>query len=222
MELVLMIDMLKNNRVVGCLMLHDDDHWAIPCLMNLDKYVDGIYINLNNPTPICKKIAETWPTVKRIIYTTNKNNKWNQGLQRENTIRMLDDAKPDLVLWPDSDETFPDSLKTVLKDFIKSGLNTLWFGLFYYWNSPHLIRRDGRWKSMHHVRAYRWQPGITYIPYAGYTNPTTFVDQKKFNSPVAMNHWGYMLKEDRERKYGRGIKANYSYKGIILKDVRGN
>jgi hypothetical protein len=209
-------------KVVGLLMVHDDDRWIIPCLMSLDKYVDEIYVNLNNPTSTCKEIIETWPSVKKIIYTTNKNNKWNQGLQRENSIRMLDNVKPDIVLFPDSDETLPKNFEVILNKFIKSDLNTLWFGLLYYWNHPNVIRRDGRWKSVHHVRAYRWKPNITYIPYIGYTNPTTYKDEKKFNSPKGMNHWGYMLKKDRERKYSRGSKSNYSTKGRILKYIKDN
>ena len=537
----------KKINIKGILMAHDDDNWLIPCLMSLDKYVDGIYVNLNNPTPTCKKIIESWPSVKRIIYTTNKNGKWNQGLQRDNTIRMLDDVQPDVVLFPDSvtgdtpilikrngiidfieiqelapsedhtrlqyknvnkkisvltkngfrkikwvkkhkvkkniyriagegyckvtgdhslfkqnkqikgsqvkigdnidrikftdnnqfnsitnkfaellgffvaeghasitkikrgnqynwnlseqsteklkrygeilkefygnnyylieskkkkyksvyrlwprdpqhicndflrscytkskkkkvpkiilngsediiksflkgyydgdgykhyksfcsdsnsfilsagivyllnklnkkysleirkdksnivrinelirshkktgirkilieknytnwvydicttdgtfvggvgnilfknsDETFPKDFKNTLNKFIKSDINTLWFGLMYYWNHPCVARRDGRWKSIHHVRAYRWQPGITYIPYIGYTNPTTFKDEKKFHSPSAINHWGYMIKQDRERKYSRNTKSNYISKDRILKYIKDN
>ena len=159
-------------------MVHDDDLWISSCLMSLDEYVDGIYVNLNNPTPICKKIIEGWPSVKKIIYTTNEG-RWNQGVQRDNTIRMLDEVKPDIVLFPDSDETLPKNFDIILKDFIDSGINTLWFGLIYYWNHPNVARRDGRWKAIHHVRGYRWKPGITYIPYAGYTNPTTFINEKK-------------------------------------------
>jgi len=212
----------KKLIISGILMLHDDDRWAIPCLMSLDKYVDGIYINLNDPTPECKKIAESWPSVKRIIYTTNKNGRWNQEKQREATIRMLDDVKPDIVLFPDSDETFSKDFKETLNKFIESGINTLWFGLMYYWNHPCVARRDGRWKSIHHVRAYRWQPGITYIPYIGYTNPTTFKDEKKFHSPSAINHWGYMIKQDRNRKYSRNTKSNYISKDRILKYIKDN
>lgn len=203
-------------------MVHDDDRWLVNCLMSLDKYVDGIYVNLNDPTPLCKRIIEDWPSVKKIIYTTNKNGRWRQGEQRENTIRLLDDVKPDVVLFPDSDESYPADFKNTLDKFIKSGLNTLWFGLMYYWNHPHVVRRDGRWKAIHHVRAYRWQPGITYIPYAGYTNPTTFINEKKFHSPSAINHWGYMIKADRERKYKRNTKSNYVYKERILKYLKEN
>ena len=208
-------------KIVGLLMVHDDDLWISSCLMSLDKYVDGIYVNLNNPTPICKKIIEGWPSVKKIIYTTNEG-RWNQGVQRDNTIRMLDEVKPDIVLFPDSDETLPKNFDIILKDFIDSGINTLWFGLIYYWNHPNVARRDGRWKAIHHVRGYRWKSGITYIPYAGYTNPTTFINEKKFNSPAGMNHWGYMIKEDRERKYDRNTKANYLSKGRVLKYIKDN
>lgn len=209
-------------KIVGLIMLHDDDYWAIPCLMSLDKYVDGIYVNLNDPTPRCKEIAENWPSVKKIIYTTNKNGRWNQSIQRENTIRMLDNVKPDIVIWPDSDETLPKDFKDTLNKFIESGINTLWFGLMYYWNHPCVARRDGRWKAVHHVRGYRWQSGITYIPYAGYTNPTTYINEKKFHSPSAINHWGYMIKKDRDRKYKRNTKSNYISKGRILKFIKDN
>ena len=135
---------------------------------------------------------------------------------------MLDDVQPDVVLFPDSDETLPKDFKDTLNKFIESDINTLWFGLMYYWNHPNIARRDGRWKTIHHVRAYKWKQGITYIPYIGYTNPTTFKDEKKFHSPSAMNHWGYMIKKDRERKYKRGETHSYALKGRVLKYIKDN
>ena len=219
-------------KIVACVMIHDDEYSKL-VLEDLSKYVDEIYVNLNNPSEPIKEIVKNCPKIVKIINTTNKRN-WNQGLQRDNTIRMLDDIKPDIVLFPDSDETYPKNLKEQLKDFWeKEKKKTFWFRLLYLWEDDKHYRNDGIWKAIHHVRAFKWQPDIKYIPYAGYACPTTYINlprETRYNSDTPTLHYGYMTEKNRGWKYqrvGPGYDAlrhrryeEDSKKNLIVKEVK--
>ena len=216
-------------KIVGCVMMHNDDAYAKLCLDSLCKYTDELYINLNEASPYIDHLCRNHPKLKKLIITDNPKG-WRQGLQREKTIRMLDDVKPDIVLWPDADEVYADNLIEDLKAFWESPYDCLWFNLAYLWNSPDWMRRDGLFKSMHHVRAFKWKPGLTFLPSSGYgAKPNNLGEGQGylFHASRPIKHYGYMTLEDRLRKYGRDGKTNYDDpkvrarmdKGIILKPV---
>ena len=216
----------NKTKIVSCVMAHDNNDYIKLCLDDLSKYTNEIYVNLNEPTKEVKEIVLSHPKLIKIIQTTNKNGKWNQGLQRDNTIRMLDDIKPDIVLFPDSDEVYPKNFKEQLKKFWEDEeKKTFWFRLFYIWGDKKHFRNDGLWKRIHHVRAYKWQPDISYIPYAGYACPTTFRSlprETRYNSDTGIRHYGYMSEADRQRKYlragpGYNYLRNHEYKAHIDK-----
>lgn len=212
-------------------MLHDDSDYAKMVLDDISIYADDIYVNLNDPTPEIVEIVLKHDNVTSTIETTNGGSRWNQGLQRDNTIRMLDDVKPDIVLFPDSDEIYPpnfwDQLRVFWEDEQKK---TFWFRLLYLWGDEDHFRNDGLFKKIHHVRAFKWEPGITYLPrYAGYAMPTSFAGLPKssrYHSTAPTLHYGYEKEENRIRKYSR---ANCDYcnpayrkivdKNMIIKDV---
>jgi len=199
---------LKGINIVGCIMLHDDDNYAKKVLDDMAKYTNRVYVNLNDSTPTIKKIAKGHKSVVKIIETINSGGRWNQGLQRDNTIRMLDDIKPDIVLFPDSDECYPKNMSEQLMNFwLDKDKKTFWFRLLYMWDNEDTFRNDGLFKSIHHVRALKWQPNITYLPkYAGYACPSNYINLPKntrFHSTAPTFHYGYMHEEDRVRKYGR-------------------
>jgi hypothetical protein len=196
-------------NIVGAIMVHDDEKYTQMVLDDLSKYTDSIYVNLNDPTDICKEIVKNHNNVVEVIETSNKNGKWSQGLQRDNTIRMLDNVKPDIVLFPDSDEKYPPNMTEQLEVFYNDKEKmTFWFRLMYMWGEEDKFRNDGLFKSIHHVRAFRWIPGITFLPkYAGYACPTNYINLPKntrYHSTLPTLHYGYMHEEDRIRKYKRG------------------
>lgn len=191
-------------------MVHDDERWTKKVLDDMSKYTNEIYVNLNDPTPIAEEAVLSHPNVKDVIRTTN-DGRWNQGLQRDNTTRMVDNIKPDIVIFPDSDEIFPKNLDEQLKSFWEDeDKRTFWFRLLYLWGNENKFRNDSKFKSIHHVRIFKWQPEITFLPYAGYTCPTNFINLDKntrFHSNSPILHYGYMHEEDRLRKYERNNSA---------------
>ena len=197
-------------KIVACLMVHNEDWIIDEVLRDLAKYTDEFYINLNEPTKYVEKVCKNNPFVKKFIVTKD-NGSWDQGLQRDNTIRLLDDVQPDIVLFPDSDETFPKELPQILEDFWKSDKKYIWFRMWYYWNDKCHIRNDGLFKSMHHCRVFKWESGLVYIPYVGYALPTNFTGHKewRYAPDYPIHHWGYMRKEDRLKKYERDKAKHY-------------
>lgn len=89
---------------------------------------------------------------------------------------------------------------------------TWWWRLLYMYGDENHFRNDGKYKSVHACRAFKWKPGITYLPkYAGYACPNNFYSLSKdtrFNSSLPIKHWGYMYELDRQRKY---LRANSDY-----------
>jgi hypothetical protein len=204
----------RDLKIVGALMLHDDNKYAKMVLDDISKYVNaGIYVNLNDPTSEILDIALKHDNIVQTIETTNTDGRWNQGLQRDNTIRMLDNIKPDIVLFPDSDEIYPDNMVEQLKVFWSDEeKKTFWFRLLYMWDKAEQFRNDGIFKRIHHVRAFKWDENLVYQPkYAGYACPTNYINLNRttrYNSDKPTFHYGYMHAEDRVRKFAR---ANSDY-----------
>jgi len=235
-------------KIACCMLVHNDEEMIQRLLSDVSKYASEVYINLNEATPKIVQAVQGCSKLKGIKVTKNmgrknwsnepddwdgKDKTWNQGLQRDNTIRMLDEVKPDIVLFPDSDEIYPNNLMEQLKEFWEDEEKiTFWFRLLYMWNDEQHFRNDGLYKRIHHVRAYKWQPNITYKPYAGYACPTTFINlprETRFNSNAPTKHYGYMTEELRDRKYSRYVKDYINDEkfrakiddGMIIKSIEG-
>lgn len=187
-------------KIVACFMAHHDDEFIDRFLDNIGQFTDEFYINLNEPTPYTEKKCKEHPHTKKIIKTTN-GKCWSQGVQRQNTIRMLDDVKPDIVIFPDSDELFCDNLMEVLEEFWDSHKKSCWFEMKYCWGDEDTVRLDGAFKKMAHVRAFKWQEGLTYWPYPGFACPREFIHEKrkKFLSKSPVKHLKLLKKENKYR-----------------------
>lgn len=199
----------KNVKIAAIFCCHDNEKYLKKSLDAVMKYVNfGLFINLNDATDAVERIVLSYPHLSGTIKTTNKGSYWSQMKVRDDTIRMLDNIKPDIVLFFDDDETPPPNLKEQLKIFWDdTQKKTFWFNGLYMWGDEHHFRRDGLYKSMWNCRIFKWQEDITYYPrYAGMACPTTFADlsrETKYFSNMPLKHWGYMTEEDRALKYKR-------------------
>ncbi len=229
-------------KIVAVFMAHYEDEFIDGLLEDLSKYTDEFYVNLNEPSKKVRDAVVSHPNTERYVVTDNgpkitgKRN-WNQGLQRDKTIRLLDnvrlfdDVKPDIVLFPDADETYPKNLKEQLKTFWEDEVKkTFWFRLLYMWGDKKHFRNDGIYRRIHHVRAYKWQPGTTYLPYKGYACPTTYIGLPKdtrYHSNMPIKHYGYMTPESRQKRFlrdGQDYLGNKEYKkkvdsNLLIKEL---
>ena len=117
-------ELLKKNNymnIAACIMIHDDHEYTKMVLDDISKYTDQIYVNLNDPTPQAEEVVLSHKNVVKVMRTSNNGGRWNQGKQRTLTIRMLDDIKPDIVLFPDSDECYPHNFEEQLQSRTERG-----------------------------------------------------------------------------------------------------
>ena len=207
-------------KIVACFLAHTEDYWIDDYLADLSKYTDEFYINLNEASEYVREQCESHPNTKKFIETKHKNGRWRIAFQREKALRLLDDVKPDIVLWMDVDTTFPDDFKETLQRFIESDKKCIWFKADYYWNDKCHIRTDGIYSKMGQCLGFKWEPGLTFIPYRGSTMPSNFEKSDRFVSPTPVKHWGYMREEDRlEKAHKHGKNHAFWSKNITLKKV---
>lgn len=212
-----MIKKFENIKIVGCLMVHDG-RYSRRTIENLSKFTSEIYVNLNDADEKISEFVKNYPNVKKYIETKN-DRYWSQAYERDLTIRLLDDVKPDLVLFPDDDELFLDNLTEVLKDFWQSDKKVIYFVMDYCWDSEFIARKDGVYGRMYHVRAFKWQPNLIYHPYVGKACPRNFYGREYAyydKSKAKIKHLGYMTEEDRQIKFQRDRKNHYLSKPAKL------
>jgi len=213
------------SKIAGLMMIH---YFKWPwCLEALSDYVDEIYLLLHYTPEFKGDWPKKMPKVKDITeveynkeFTRIENRKIGlMGELREKTLRMLDIVKPDLVFFPDEDEAFgePEYLIEDLIRFIESTKPQMAFKRCNFWDSMETVRKD-RWAFYRpHVKIYKWHPQLTYLPYRGFNRVTNF-GNKKMIAKTAIRHYGFMEKEERERKYHTLLKGQEEkYKHLLKK-----
>jgi hypothetical protein len=207
-------------KIAGCMMLH---YFKWPwCLEELAGYVDEIYLLLHYSSGFEADWPKRVPRLKRVteihfekeLTRIQFRAEGNREKFREKTIRMLDLVGPDLVLFPDEDEMFPEPelLAADLERFYGSRHRQLAFRRTNFWDSMDMVRSD-RWIHYHgaHVRVFKWQPGLTYTPYLGYNRVSSY-GKRRMKARTVMRHYAFLRKEDREWRYNvlfRGQEKNY-------------
>ena len=136
------------------------------CLRDLLRRVHKVYLRFDGIVGD-KRILEKLPDIcgSQLGGIFVSSSKWNAFIWREELIRMLDDVKPDLVLFPDEDEMFEDAIDVDIKRLMKSGRMQMAFN--YKYPAPTI---DGwKWYKAYpqnsHVKMFKWREGLTYIPY---------------------------------------------------------
>jgi glutathione peroxidase-family protein len=148
------------DKIVGLMMLH---YFKWPwCLEELTHYVDEIYLLLHYSPQFRAEWPKSVPKVKDFM-EINVEVEWevmewrkHQGNFRESLLRRLDDVKPELVFFPDEDESFPepDYLIKDLERFIISKKGQLAFKRCNFWDSMDMVRKD-KWVTYHpHVKIW--------------------------------------------------------------------
>jgi hypothetical protein len=136
--------------------------------------------------------------------------KWNAFIWREELIRMLDDVKPDLVLFPDEDEMFEDAIDVDIKRLMKSGRMQMAFN--YKYPAPTI---DGwKWYKAYpqnsHVKMFKWREGLTYIPYKKRARLSNY---HKFDYKIGISkilHYCFYTPELRKNKlWNEGQKKKW-------------
>jgi hypothetical protein len=214
------------DKIAGLMMLH---YFKWPwCLRDLSENVDELYLVLHyseGPSPTwwkdvpklkgCAEIQEdrNW----KVQGWYGREGSSYQGEFRDRALRMLDPVRPDLVFFPDEDESFPEPEYLVqdLARLLKSRKSQLSFTRCNFWDSMETVRKD-RWIPYSpHVKIYKWRPGLSYLPYVGWNCLHTY-GKKKLVAKSAIKHYAYMEREERERRFHHLYREKQDrFKGLL-------
>ncbi len=214
------------NKIAGLMMLH---YFKWPwCLEDFAHYVDEIHLLLHYSQDTDCDWAKESSKVKGCL-ELRESEDWRvegwyarggsryQGEFRDRALRMLDDVRPELVLFPDEDESFPEPefLIKDLKRLYRSKKNQIAFKRCNFWDSMELVRKD-RWIGYKpHVKIYKWRSGLSYHPYIGWNCVSTY-GTKKLVARSAVKHYAYMEKEERERRFRELYEEKQDrFKGLL-------
>jgi len=159
-------------RVAG-LMAISDFSMATTMVADLAQYCDTLVLRFDKITG-CKQlykecVASIPPTVKDVIGVRGRE-KWNRWNWREQLVRALDPVKPDVVLFPDSDERYGEGFAGELSAFMDSQRHMMMFDYEMVVDNPG--RKVRKYPGARHCKAFKWIPNIGYRPYKGYARPT--------------------------------------------------
>jgi hypothetical protein len=214
------------NRIVGLMMLH---YFKWPwCFEDLANYVDEIHLLLHYSHGTGPDWVKHNPKVKGYL-ELRENKDWQvegwyarggsqfQGDFRDRALRMLDDVQSELVLFPDEDESFPEPefLVKDLERLYRSNKNQLAFKRCNFWDAMDLVRKDKWIGYQPHVKIYKWQSGLSYLPYIGWNCVSTY-GTKKLVARSVVKHYAYMEKEERELRFHEVYKEKQDqFKGLL-------
>jgi len=125
---------------------------------------------------------------------------WNRFNWRQSMLREIDKIglKPTLVLAPDQDEQFGDGIGKDIERLLASGRNAL---MFRY----HMMTADNArvplYPRLPHMKIFRWRPGLTYVPYKGCAQVTTYACVRcQLPAESRMRHYCFYTPELRKRR----------------------
>ncbi len=187
-------------KVVATVALCNFPLWKM-CMEKLRTQVDEIYVRVDGTQ--ANKLDELLDS-KLADSVMVSDQKWNRWNWREEMLRMVDNAKADIVLIPDQDEMFDDTIAADLQAFEKSGKDLMMFRFTNPTDDGRVIPElNGKsYPSLPHCTGFRWMPSLTYHPYAGLCIPTNYANKpdNRYNASTIVKHYCMWTKELEEEK----------------------
>lgn len=143
---------------------------CLDALIELCDYVCVRFQIANNPP--CDwsllEYAMNHNKVLKVLVSKQKYNKWNW---REDLVGLSDTIMPELILFCDEDEKFGDDIVDDL-DELRKNPNAKY--LRFNFEMMH-DKNDAMFPTSPHVKAFKWQPKITYLPYPGWARTASYL-----------------------------------------------
>lgn len=194
-------------KVVATVALANFPLWKM-CMEDLRQKVDLIYVRVDGTKENKLEELQDSKLADKIMVSQLE---WNRYNWRNEMLQMVDEGGgADIVLIPDHDEIYEDTLEQDLKAFYNNGK----FGkdmMMFKWFAP-MPTDDGRiipelngraYPSLPHCSGFRYQPGLTYFPYCGLAMPTNYhnVPDNRYDCITKVKHYCMYTKElEAEKK----------------------
>lgn len=183
------------------------------CLCDLLGLVDKVYLRFDGVVGD-KEILEKAPEIcgGKLGEIFVSSSEWNAFVWREELLRKLDSVKPEIVLFPDEDESFGEGIEEDIRRFKKSGKQQLAF------NYQHPAPTVDGWShkkpypSEPHIKCYKWKKDLTYIPYQKRASLSNY---GKFSFKMAKSkilHYCFYTPELRKDKLWTGPEKKKWFK----------
>jgi len=159
-------------RIAACVAMSRFPYWR-HTLTELAKVADDVYINWDKAQgdpEILRFASDVLGGKLSGVRITEK--PWTCPDWREEALGMLEEVpdveKPDIVITPDQDEVFGDGIMDDLTRLYNSEKMSMQFHYDPLESSDGRVINSGTpYPPDPHVKAFKYQPGLTYFPYHG-------------------------------------------------------
>jgi hypothetical protein len=208
----------KQDGIVAVVMVTDSPV-AIRCLQELHKICEGIYLLYDMKNSSTELLRELRNKAKGIFHgklrkIVEHRGGWKMGWWHEPCIRVLDDVRPGIVITPGHDEVFEvEKFKAEIRQMWEGGLPSL---MLNYGPMP---TDDGRkigyvYPAASHMKAYKWRPGLSYIPYNGRGQVNPYADPRvQMTGKSKVIHYCMWTKEMQAEKE-QWLRSNYNFEKV--------
>jgi hypothetical protein len=209
-------DFLQDIKIVGALMVSRCGtilHYSIP---NLMKWCDSVVIMLDNENEETRFIVKEYEKVYNPKITVIESGFPSSTLEEENRpeglfkrFRPLQpylrdkifkyihnlENKPDIIVWPDSDEIFDCSFPEILTDFWNSDKKGLYAKHISVYDKLNVMIAKSQPPD---VIAYKYDSRLSAIPYRQWQVYDPLTKQDLFCAPHTRIHLAHLTREKRE------------------------
>jgi len=187
------------NRV--CIVMdHSDDKTRAIVMEYANKYPDITRLSFSEVEFNPEKLLRPGKEKKRF--------KGMQGVMRQHAMEeikeMHKEKSIDMLIWPDSDETFVNRFPEILEKFWEHPATQLVLGFVEVYDSFRIVLNQ---RMIPHGRAWKYNPEMTALPYIGRTRYKTYQRDLKVRHTVI--HMCHFTEEQRSfRKAVTNIDVN--------------
>ena len=214
-----MRDYLQDIEIVGATMVYQEGEqcrWSLDWLYANCNRVCILLDNYNEETEaIIMEYKNKYPEITNIVYSKEhviekknliqgqikKRFKNRQPHIREQLIKGLKtmhDEKPiDLLIWPDSDETFIDEFTSYLEEFWERPEEFMYLGFIETFDTMDQIITQ---KMAPHGRVYKYKPEMTALPYQMRTVYHPYECKRPWKVRNLVIHVCHLTQEYRDRR----------------------
>jgi hypothetical protein len=193
--------------------------YAEDCLKNTARFVDQVYVRFDNTNgdPEILRSLQSWLGNKLgDVYISSA--PWTVPNWKEDCLRMLDDVKPDVVLFPDEDEMFEDGLFEELEKFMASDKKAM---MFSYRPLETNVKEDISqvpYPDKPHMKVFKWEKNLTYFPYHRNACLAKYINKSLWwNACTKIKHYcGYTKELRAMKKWRNDVEGHKASKPVTI------